>query len=76
MIFGGTFQDKMGSWFSNPVSADAPTVGGGVGKYMKATTTQAAPVTTVDIDAAPAMSVVKKRKLGVSKADLQDFSSW
>ncbi|KAL6498205.1 hypothetical protein OROGR_028602 [Orobanche gracilis] len=70
--------DKIGSWYSNPVtrSTDTPAVGGGgVGKYLKARIGQASSTTGIDIDA-PAGSVVKKRKLEVSSGELRDFSSW
>ncbi|KAL6530036.1 cytochrome P450 monooxygenase 65 [Orobanche minor] len=70
--------DKIGSWYSNPVtrSTDTPAVGGGgVGKYLKARIGQASSATSLDIDA-PAGSVVKKRKLEVPSGELKDFSSW
>ncbi|KAL0332343.1 UNVERIFIED_CONTAM: Peptidyl-prolyl cis-trans isomerase CYP65 [Sesamum calycinum] len=58
--------DKIGSWYSNPVtrSTETPALGGGVGKYLKARISQGASATSLDIDA-PAGSVVKKEKLGV-----------
>ncbi|KAH6784740.1 plant U-box 49 [Perilla frutescens var. hirtella] len=68
--------DKIGSWYSNPVtSSDTPAVGGGVGKYLKAKMTKAASVAGLDADLSSG-SVVKKRKLGASRGELKDFSSW
>ncbi|KAL8472912.1 hypothetical protein ACS0TY_029945 [Phlomoides rotata] len=69
--------DKIGSWYSNPVtrSNDTPAVGAGVGKYLKARIGQTASVVSLDSDV-PAGSVGKKRKLGRSSGELKDFSSW
>lgn len=70
-------QEKIGSWYSNPItrSIDTPTVGGGVGKYLKARTGQTASIASLDSDV-PAGSVGKKRKVGGSSGELKDFSSW
>lgn len=66
-------QEKIGSWYSNPV---IPSVGGGgVGKYLKARVGQTASVASLDSDV-PAGPVGKKRKLGGSGGELKDFSSW
>lgn len=68
--------DKVGSWYSNPVTiSDTPAVGGGVGMYLKARTKQAASVAGLDGDL-PSGSVVKKRKVGAPRGELKDFSSW
>lgn len=70
--------DKMGSWFSNPVTGltGTPANGGGVGKYLKAKITQTASATNLDSNALPSGSVGKKRKLATSNAQFKDFSSW
>ncbi|GFP90289.1 peptidyl-prolyl cis-trans isomerase cyp65 [Phtheirospermum japonicum] len=70
--------EKIGSWYSNPVtgSTDTPAVGSGVGKYLKARIAQAAPSVTSLHSDATAGAVVKKRKLGASSGQLKDFSSW
>lgn len=68
--------DKIGSWYSNPGSGttDSGTVGGGIGKYLKARNAQAE---SAAIDTNPAaISVAKKRKLGVSTGGFKDFSGW
>lgn len=67
-------QEKVGSWYSNPGTGatDSGTVGGGVGRYLKAKTTQVEP-TTGDTSI-PAVSA-KKRKTGL-KGDFKDFSGW
>lgn len=71
------FQDKLGSWFSNPGTGTIETGvgGGGVGKYLKTREPQAksniAPDTDLDT-----VSVTKKRKLGVKAQELKDFSAW
>lgn len=68
--------EKVGSWYSNPGTGttESGSAGVGVGKYLKAKTTQAKP-TTVDTSLQET-SVVKKRKLGVSTGGFKDFSSW
>lgn len=74
-----TFQDKIGSWYSNPSTGttESGTVGGGgggVGKYLKARNAQ---TDSAAIDAGLTMiSVAKKRKVGVSTGDFKDFSGW
>ncbi|XP_030532098.1 peptidyl-prolyl cis-trans isomerase CYP65 [Rhodamnia argentea] len=61
--------DKVGSWYSNPV----PVGGGQVGKYLKA---RSAPAGTAVTDSVTAENgVVKKRKVGVS-TEYGNFSSW
>ncbi|KAH7511212.1 hypothetical protein FEM48_Zijuj08G0129500 [Ziziphus jujuba var. spinosa] len=67
--------EKVGSWYSNPGTGTAETVGsGGVGKYLKARSSQAESV-AVDTGLT-AVAAAKKRKLGVSKAEFKDFSAW
>ncbi|WCJ31417.1 Peptidyl-prolyl cis-trans isomerase CYP65 [Euphorbia peplus] len=71
--------EKVGSWYSNPGTGATDSkagVGGGVGKYLKARNSQSQPESSVtDIDIAT-NGMGKKRKVGVSKADFKDFSSW
>ncbi|KAL1538503.1 cytochrome P450 monooxygenase 65 [Salvia divinorum] len=69
--------EKIGSWYSNPVTrADTPSVGSGVGKYLKARIAQpASSVAPLDGDL-PSGPVGKKRKAGGSRSELKDFSSW
>ncbi|KAG6666064.1 peptidyl-prolyl cis-trans isomerase CYP65 [Carya illinoinensis] len=68
--------DKIGSWFSNPGTGTtgSGTVGGGVGKYLKARNGQAESA-AVDTSST-AIPVAKKRKLGVSAGQFKDFSGW
>ncbi|XP_057975282.1 peptidyl-prolyl cis-trans isomerase CYP65 [Malania oleifera] len=68
--------DKVGSWYSNPGTGtkESVAVGGGVGKYLKARNVQAESV--ADDTNLQAISVPKKRKLGVSTAEFKDFSTW
>ncbi|GAV83516.1 Pro_isomerase domain-containing protein/Rtf2 domain-containing protein [Cephalotus follicularis] len=70
--------DKVGSWYSNPGSgtteAGSGSVGGGVGKYLKARNAQTeAPAVDTDLTT---ISVAKKRRAGVSIAEFKDFSAW
>ncbi|EYU44494.1 hypothetical protein ABFS82_08G058200 [Erythranthe guttata] len=72
--------DKIGSWYSNPVKGSEDDLAGGggsvaVGKYLKATIAPAAPSATLGSDAPPAGPAPKKRK-GLSSKELQDFASW
>lgn len=61
--------DKVGSWYSNPV----PVGGGQVGKYLKA---RSGPAGTAVADSGMAENGgVKKRKVGVS-TEYGNFSSW
>lgn len=64
--------DKVGSWFSNPVTGVTETgaVGSGIGKYLKARNALAESAT------APDTGVARKRKLGVPTRELNDFSAW
>lgn len=76
MCFLSSFQDKVGSWYSNPGvgTTDSETAGGGVGKYLKARSTQksaAAADTSLQ-----ETTVAKKRKLDVSTRGFKDFSAW
>ncbi|KAL3526886.1 hypothetical protein ACH5RR_011542 [Cinchona calisaya] len=68
--------DKVGSWYSNPGTGTSGSqgLGGGVGKYFNFGNAQAASATDLD-SGLPAVSVVKKRKLGLSN-ELKEFSSW
>lgn len=66
------FQDKVGSWFSNPGTGIEAT-SGGVGKYLKARNAQ--PESTPD-SGLQAVGVAKKRKLGAPTRELKDFSAW
>ncbi|KAJ4962604.1 hypothetical protein NE237_022543 [Protea cynaroides] len=65
--------EKVGSWYSNPSSGnvESATVGGGVGKYLKAKTT----LTEAATGDANLPSIAKKRKTIVSE-EYKDFSSW
>lgn len=73
-ILSFTFQDKVGSWYSNPGAGTSESGGmgiGGVGKYLKAR--NAPESATVD----NSTSVVgKKRKVGVASGEFKDFSAW
>lgn len=66
------FQDKVGSWFSNPGTGIEAT-GGGVGKYLKARNAQ---LESTPDSGQQAVRVAKKRKLGASTRELKDFSAW
>lgn len=72
-----TFQDKLGSWFSNPGTGTTETGvgGGGVGKYLKTRDPPAKSKPPIDTDL-DTVSVTKKRKLGVKGSELKDFSAW
>lgn len=64
------FQDKVGSWYSNPgTGTDTQAVGGGVGKYLKARNPQA------DSNSLPPVPSSKKRKVGTS-TEFKNFSGW
>ncbi|CAI9111273.1 OLC1v1011457C1 [Oldenlandia corymbosa var. corymbosa] len=69
--------EKIGSWYSNPGTGTSgnQALGGGVGKYLKARNAQADSTTSLD-SGLPAVSVSKKRKVGVPTGELKDFSSW
>ena len=76
-LFIDTFQDKVGAWFSNPGTGTAEpgaVGGGGVGKYLKSRTGQAEPAPADT--GLQAMTVAKKRKLGIPTAEFKDFSAW
>lgn len=68
-----TFQDKVGSWYSNPGAGTSESVGGGVGKYLKSRNIPG-PTESAAIDTGTAV-VGKKRKAVVS-GEFKDFSSW
>lgn len=68
--------DKVGSWYSNPGTGatDSIAVGGGVGKYLKAKSSQTVAVTAdsgFEGNGAP-----KKRKVGASAVEYKNFSAW
>ncbi|CDP11704.1 unnamed protein product [Coffea canephora] len=69
--------DKVGLWYSNPGTGTSGSqgLGGGVGKYLKARNSQVESTTAVD-SSLPAVSVTKKRKVGVSIGEYKDVSSW
>lgn len=64
--------DKVGSWYSNPGTGamESRAVSGGVGKYLKARSAQAADTEL------QATTVAKKRKSGAPVAEFKDFSTW
>lgn len=70
-----SFQDKVGSWYSNPSTGtrESGAAGGGVGKYLKARNAQAG--STAADNNLQETAAVKKRKLGVS-GGFNDFSNW
>ncbi|XP_077233455.1 plant U-box 49 [Tasmannia lanceolata] len=73
---GDEENDKVGSWYSNPVTpgmAGSTAIGNGVGKYLKARTTQTEAAADIGSDG---KSITKKRKLGVSAVEYSDFSGW
>ncbi|CAA2970588.1 peptidyl-prolyl cis-trans isomerase CYP65 [Olea europaea subsp. europaea] len=69
--------DKIGSWYSNPVTGTTgtPAMGDGVGKYLKTRIGQVSSSPSLDSDM-PAGPIVKKRKLGMPTGELKDFSAW
>jgi len=76
-LFLPVFQEKVGSWYSNPGTgtSDIQAVGSGIGKYLKARAAQADSKTSSD-SSLPPISAAKKRKTGTSTAELKDFSAW
>ena len=75
MLVPVAFQEKVGSWFSNPVTGTAESGavgGGGVGKYLKARSAQTESATAAN----GSIAMAKKRKLGVSSGEMKDFSAW
>lgn len=75
------YQEKVGSWYSNPGSgtAEGGAGTGGVGKYLKAKSNAATKDTSgaTDSDIA-ATGVSKKRKTTSASAStgFKDFSGW
>lgn len=71
-------QDKIGSWYSHPVTGrtDSGTASGGVGRYLKARNSQGESAAVDSSLTVTATDVAKKRKLGVSTKEFKDFSSW
>ncbi|XXG56876.1 hypothetical protein AAC387_Pa03g4183 [Persea americana] len=65
--------ERLGSWFSNTGTTGTTAVGNGVGKYLKARTTQA---DTASNTSTEANGSSKKRKAGDSKVEYKDFSAW
>ncbi|KAL5706782.1 peptidylprolyl isomerase [Ranunculus cassubicifolius] len=65
--------DKVGSWYSNPGTGapDSGAVGGGVGKYLKAKSTQTAADGSVEGNGVP-----KKRKVAAPAVEYKNFSGW
>lgn len=77
-FFSLTFQEKVGSWYSNPGTGTTESgtmgSGGGVGKYLKARNSQTESAT---MDAGLSTNgVAKKMKVGVSTGEFKDFSGW
>lgn len=75
------YQEKVGSWYSNPGSgtAEAGAGAGGVGKYLKAKSNIATKNIRGAIDSDLAtIGVSKKRKTTSASAStgFKDFSSW
>lgn len=70
-------QEKVGSWYSNPgTGATESGAGrGGVGKYLKARSSQAESAAAADTGP-QATAVAKKRKLGAPVGEFKDFSTW
>lgn len=70
------FQDKVGSWYSNPGTGaiESAAVGGGVGKYLKTRNSDAESAATDEL--LQAVAVAKRRKLGVPVGEFKDFSGW
>lgn len=70
------FQDKVGSWYSNPGAGTSESggtgVGGGVGKYLKARNAPPAEPAAVDTGTA----VVGKKRKAVVSGEFKDFSGW
>lgn len=68
-----SFQDKVGSWYSNPGTgvAEDGAAGGGVGKYLKARNAQSKPP-AVDSSLKQTTSTKKRTAAG----EFKDFSSW
>ncbi|BBH05893.1 plant U-box 49 [Prunus dulcis] len=70
-------KDKIGSWYSNPVTGTVESGsagGGGVGKYLKARS--ALPESAAVNAGSTELASTKKRKLGVSATNYNNFSSW
>lgn len=74
------YQEKVGSWYSNPGSgtAEAGTGGGGVGKYLKAKSNTATKDASGSLDSdISTIGVSKKRKTTApASTGFKDFSSW
>ncbi|KAL7231662.1 hypothetical protein ACSBR2_009821 [Camellia fascicularis] len=71
--------DKIGSWYTNPGTgaSESGSVGGGIGKYLKARNAQAESAAAAAADTGTqAIAVAKKRKLGVAMGEFKDFSAW
>lgn len=65
----------MGSWFSNPGTGatGSATVGGGVGKYLKARNTA---IEALGNNVLGSNNTSKKRKVDVSGVEYKNFSGW
>lgn len=70
-----TDNDKVGSWFSNPgIGATGPvSVGGGVGKYLKTTSSTS---DALGENGRGSKDSIKKRKVDVSGTEFKNFSGW
>uniref|UniRef100_A0A5B7BCV8 Putative peptidyl-prolyl cis-trans isomerase CYP65 isoform X2 n=1 Tax=Davidia involucrata TaxID=16924 RepID=A0A5B7BCV8_DAVIN len=70
-------KDKVGSWYSNPGTGTTESGAvGGVGKYLKVRNAQAESATATADTGLQSITIAKKRKLGVSRGEFKDFSSW
>ncbi|GMP27730.1 hypothetical protein CsSME_00003592 [Camellia sinensis var. sinensis] len=69
--------DKIGSWYTNPGTgaSESGSVGGGIGKYLKARNVQAESAAAADTGT-QAIAIAKKRKLGLAMGEFKDFSAW
>ncbi|PQQ03555.1 peptidyl-prolyl cis-trans isomerase CYP65 [Prunus yedoensis var. nudiflora] len=70
-------KDKIGSWYSNPTTGTVESGsagGGGVGKYLKARS--ALPESAAVNAGSTELASTKKRKLGVSTTNYNNFSAW
>lgn len=70
-----SFQDKVGSWYSNPGTGvaeyGAAGGGGGVGKYLKARNAQSK---SPAVDAGVRQTTSTKKR--TAAGEFKDFSSW
>ncbi|OVA11855.1 Cyclophilin-like peptidyl-prolyl cis-trans isomerase domain [Macleaya cordata] len=74
---GDEENDKVGSWYSNPGTGATESVaasGGGVGKYLKARSNKTEAAASDNYS--EANGVAKKRKVGGSNVEFNNFSAW